>query len=148
MTEREELAKALHHTEVDREYAADLLGDLDIKAVGPQLEIATQWFCKARIETTLAVVHAAPAVTDEMVDAATPVYCKADPRTTTKETVRAILTAALAAKSSPAPLSALNPRGESEPSVMPAYGAGETIDPESGEYLPPGHDGTDPKDYV
>lgn len=43
--------ESLHHTDEDREFAADLLGDLDIKAVGPQLEITTQWLCKHRVET-------------------------------------------------------------------------------------------------
>jgi hypothetical protein len=51
----------LSHTDEDREYAVDLLGDLDIKAVGPQLEITTQWFCKARVETALRLAAQADA---------------------------------------------------------------------------------------
>lgn len=45
-------AEALFRTLKDREYAAGLLDDFDIPAHIANIEIAAQWFCKARVETS------------------------------------------------------------------------------------------------
>ena len=65
-----------------------------------------------------------PAVTDEMVEAA---YTASFSGPISREHIRTILTAAFAAKSSPAPVLGSLPSGESDPSVMPDWGAGGTI---------------------
>ena len=56
------------HTDRDRDYAASLLDDLDIKAVGPQLEIVTQWMCKVRVETARAAARPALPTREETIE--------------------------------------------------------------------------------
>lgn len=64
-----------------------------------------------------------PAVTDEMVEEGRKEAQYYWPISSSM--MRVILTAAFAAKSSPAPPASSLPSGESEPSVMSAYGAGD-----------------------
>ena len=171
MTEREELAEidalakiiwlAQFHRAFDRE-PTDPWENQGEAVMAPCVNTAVKVLSAGYSRT--------PAVTDEMVEAGRKEAQYYWP--ISSSIMRVILTAALAAKSSPAPSdeglpTAADVRGiladaksspaparsslsseESDPVVMPDYGAGETIDPESGEYLPPGHDGTDPKDYA
>ena len=60
--------ETLFQTPQDREYATDLLNDLDIKAVGPQLDISTQWFCKARVEQSMRLRRVAQTPPDQFMD--------------------------------------------------------------------------------
>ena len=49
----------LKHTDADREYATDLMDDLDIRGE-PIHAIITQWFAKARVETALRIRRQSP----------------------------------------------------------------------------------------